>query len=146
MGAIAPEIAIGIHRKGCDMHKINNFLKTQYKTDVINEWNMWQSFAKAASSLLPATLFKFTMSPDVPTTTANRMAKQYLVHRAVYLNLLQVEQHFSQQHSTNPAYNNYRNHKTLCLHLAVSSIKLAEVRYIMFLQIQFHPYCSLDKN
>ena len=135
MGAIAPEIAIGIHRKSCDMHEINNFLKIQYKTNIITEWNMWQAFAQQASSLIPATLFKFTMSPDVPTTTANRMAKQYLVHRAVYLNLMEVEQYFSQQHSTNPAYNNYLNHKTSCLHLAVSSIKLAEVCYTMFLLI-----------
>ena len=109
------------------MHEINTWLKHQLNQSTVDEWKYWRAFAKQASSLVPSTQFKYIMCSEIPTTTANRMAKEYLVYRAVYLNRKAIVQYFTLNHSANRAFNAYHNDEELCLHLAVSAIKLSEV-------------------
>ena len=78
------------------------------------------------------------MTPDIPTTTANRMAKEYLVYRAVYLNIKSIQQYFTLNHSGDRAFNAILSGDSeLCLYLAVSAIKLSEVcSYTIMCQIK----------
>ena len=127
MAAVSPQKTYGISRKNCMMHIINLWLKAQFKKTKNNEWLYWRAFAKQASSLVPSTTFKFLLAPEIPSTSANRMAKEYLVYRAVYLNLIELKQFFGQLYPSNGSFVKFTNNEELCLFLAVSAIKYTEV-------------------